>query len=218
MQTSPKAILFDLDGTLVDTAPDLAAALNYVLQKNNKKPLAYEVIRPIASDGSLGLLRLGFGINEKSEEFPALREQLLNYYQTHIADHSRLFEGMENVLDYLAQQNIAWGVVTNKPYQLSCELLAKLNLAQKTLCIIGGDSLPQRKPHPAPLLQAAKILNVSPEQCWYIGDARRDIDAGKNANMTTLVALWGYLHKEENPKSWQADFYIEKPLDLLQKI
>lgn len=209
-----KAVLFDLDGTLVDTAPDLAHALNYVLISQNKNPLSLSEIRPIASDGALGLLQLGFGIDKNNPEYISFREKLLQYYTDHIADDSRLFSGMENFLMRLESKKIPWGIVTNKPANLTEKLLKKLNLFDRTPCIVSGDTLSERKPHPAPLIYAAKILKISPTDCCYIGDAERDIQAAKAANMYAIAALYGYIHQDAKPELWQADQYISSSEDL----
>lgn len=209
-----KAILFDLDGTLVDTAPDLAHALNHVLISQHKNPLPLSDIRPIASDGALGLLQLGFGIDKNSPNYISFREKLLRYYENHIADDSKLFHGLENILLMLETKKIPWGIVTNKPANLTEKLLKKLNLFDRTPCIVSGDTLTERKPHPAPLIYAAKLLDRSPLDCCYIGDAERDIQAAKAANMYSIAALYGYIHQDAQPELWQADQYISSSEDL----
>ena len=209
-----KAVIFDLDGTLVDTAPDLAAALNYLLITHNKAPLDFDDIRHVASDGSLGLIKLGFGIHEKDPRYPILRKEFLHYYLNHIADRSVLFEGMDEILHFIESLQIPWGVVTNKPTDLTLKLLKALSLDKRTNCVVCGDTLKERKPHPEPLIYAAKLLNLKPEECCYIGDAERDVQASKAAKMTSIFASYGYLHADINPETMGADYIIQSPLDL----
>ncbi len=208
------AVLFDLDGTLVDTAPDLASALNRVLISENLAPLDFDEIRHVASDGAKGLLELGFHITEKDSRFPELRKRFIHFYLDHIADRSALFEGMEEILQYIEAKQVPWGVVTNKPTNLTTKLLQQLGLDKRTNCVICGDTLKERKPHPEPLLYAAKLLNVKPEECCYVGDAERDIQSANAANMTSVLAAYGYLHAEINLHEFHADYLIHSPLDL----
>jgi phosphoglycolate phosphatase len=210
------AVLFDLDGTLVDTAPDLAFALNTLMEEEGLHKLAYETIRPVASNGSLGLLQLGFGISAQHEDFALLQQRFIKLYQQNIARQTQLFDGMEAVLASIEKAKISWGIVTNKPAFLTDPLLDLLNLTQRAGCIVSGDTTPFSKPHPAPMFYACKLLNQLPEQCLYIGDAARDIEAGKNANMQTIAALYGYIAKDDNPDDWLADTSIEDPCDILQ--
>jgi 2-phosphoglycolate phosphatase len=211
-----RALLFDLDGTLADTAPDLAAALNHVLVQENHQPLPLTTIRQVASDGARGLLQLGFGIGEQHTDFQRLRADLLTYYATHIADHTTLFTGMEDILHRLETLSIPWGIVTNKPKKLTIALLEKLQLLPRAACVISGDSLPERKPHPAPLIYAAELLSLPPQTCCYVGDAERDIQAAKAAGMVSIAALYGYLHPETAPITWQADIYVHN-IDALHR-
>jgi len=210
------AVLFDLDGTLVDTAPDLAFALNTLLEQEGFSPLPYDDIRPVASHGSAGLLGLGFGINTDDKNYSPLQKRFLQLYQDNIARETALFEGMEEVLFALEQANIAWGVVTNKPAFLTEPLLEQLKLSHRAACIVSADTTPHTKPHPAPMFHACEIIQHQPEQCIYIGDAQRDIQAGKNANMQTVTALYGYLSEQDDPDSWLADIVINHPRDILQ--
>lgn len=210
------AILFDLDGTLVDTAPDLAFALNTLLEQEGYSALPYNEIRPVASHGSAGLLGLGFGISSKDKNYSPLQTRFLQLYQDNIARETALFEGMEDVLTALEKANIVWGVVTNKPAFLTEPLLEKLNLSHRAACIVSADTTPFTKPHPAPMLHACKIIKYQPEECLYIGDAQRDIEAGKNAKMQTVTALYGYLSDNDQPDNWQADSVIHHPHDILQ--
>lgn len=209
-----KAVLFDLDGTLVDTAPDLASALNYILVTHNRAPLDFDDIRHVASDGARGLIHLGFHINEKDPLFPELRNKLLHFYLNHVAERSVLFEGMEDILHFIESTHTPWGIVTNKPTNLTLKLLQALRLDKRTNCMVCGDTVKERKPHPEPLLYAAKLLNLDPKDCCYIGDAERDIEAAKAAKMTTIFASYGYVHKDIKPEVLGADYIIQSPLDL----
>lgn len=212
---SIKTVLFDLDGTLLDTAPDLAAALNTVLEENNRDPLPYETIRGVVSHGGIALIKLGFRIDEQDPEFEALRQRLLAIYRDNLSNLTRLFPGMEEVLERLEQNGRNWGIVTNKPAWLTEPLVADLGLLERAACVVSGDTLNERKPHPAPMLHACELAGSTPRQCVYIGDAQRDIEAGRNASMQTLVALFGYFLEDDRPHEWQADGLLEQPLDLL---
>lgn len=207
---------FDLDGTLVDTAPDLAYALNQVMEQEGRAPLPYASIREVASHGSAGLLGLGFGITTDNPEFASLQKRFVKVYQDNLTRESRLFEGMQKVIDKIDETGIKWGVITNKPQFLTEPLMTGLNLKQRAACIVSGDTTDQSKPHPAPMLHACKLVNVQPAQCVYIGDAERDIVAGRNAEMHTIAACYGYLSDDDRPENWQADAMINQPEELLQ--
>ena len=213
-----KAVLFDLDGTFADTAQDLAAALNYVLETNNKPTLSFEEIRPEVSNGGNALIKLGFQIELDHPEFDSYRQQLLDYYENNIATFTLPFEGMEQVLNYFKLNNISWGIVTNKPAWLTDPLMAALILPTQPECIISGDTLKTRKPDPGPLLHACEQINCSPNDTIYIGDAKRDIEAGQNAQMQTLVALFGYIGEDDNPLSWGATDMVKQPVDIIEWI
>ena len=208
-------VLFDLDGTLLDTAPDLAAALNTVLVENGREPLPYEAIRGVVSHGGMALIKLGFRLDESSPEFEPLRQRLLAIYRDNLSSRTRPFPGMTELLEQLEQSGLNWGVVTNKPAWLTEPLLQDLDLLERAACVVSGDTLDERKPHPAPMLLACQLAGSRPEHCVYIGDARRDIEAGRNANMHTLVALFGYFLDADKPHEWQADGMLETPRDLL---
>jgi N-acetyl-D-muramate 6-phosphate phosphatase len=203
-----KAVLFDLDGTLADTAPDLANALNQVLIENNKPPLTFEEIRPIVSHGGIALIRLGFNIEPDQPKFENYRNRLLTIYEQNICQHTVLFPGLDKLLLQLEQHNILWGVVTNKPDWLSKPLIKHLNLTHRIASLVCGNTLTERKPHPAPLLHACKEMNISPEQCIYIGDAARDIEAGKRAGMLTIAAAYGYIEDHDPAENWQAEHIV----------
>ena len=212
------AVLFDLDGTLVDTAPDLAFALNSLMVEEGLETLPYDTIRPVASHGSAGLLGLGFNISPDHDDYPSLQQRFLQLYQNNIARETALFEGMEEVITALENANITWGIVTNKPAFLTDPLVAKLNLAHRAGCVVSADTTPFSKPHPAPMLHACNLIQHAPKDCIYIGDAARDIEAGKNAIMRTVVALYGYLSDDDHPEKWHADASINHPRDILKWI
>ncbi len=215
---SVHTVLFDLDGTLLDTAPDLAFALNAVLVEQKREPLPFEQIRPWVSYGGMRLIKNGFQLSDDDPALEPLRQRFLTIYADHLADQTRLFPGMAEVLETLEKQGIQWGVVTNKPTWLTEPLLQQLGLTSRSVCNISGDTLPQRKPHPAPLLHACQLAQSTPEACVYVGDASRDIEAGQRAGMRTLVALYGYIEAQEKPAQWGATGMLQKPLDLLSWI
>lgn len=202
---SDHAVLFDLDGTLVDTARDLANALNYLLEQEGEKPLSFEEIRPHASHGTVALIRVGFGIDDSDSRFQRFRQAIIDRYLAHIADESVLFEGMTSVLEYLEEQGHPWGVVTNKPGFLTQPLMEQLELINRAAVVVSGDTLKQSKPDPAPLLYACEQIGSDPRTSIYIGDAERDISAGRAAGMHTITAHYGYIGENDSPTSWGAD-------------
>ncbi|HKJ07815.1 MAG TPA: phosphoglycolate phosphatase [Gammaproteobacteria bacterium] len=210
-----RAVLFDLDGTLLDTAPDLAYCLNELLAQTGRPRLGFEDIRPVVSHGGIGLIRLGFGLEPEHPPFAELRQRLLELYRENLARNTRLFPGMDAVLDELEDRGIQWGVVTNKPGWLTEPLLQALGLLERAASVVSGDTLPQRKPHPAPLLRACGETGCTAPQCVYVGDAERDILAGRTAGMHTVVALFGYIGADEDPRAWGADAVIAAPAELL---
>ncbi len=211
-------ILFDLDGTLVDTAPDLGHALNLQLIKHGKPPLAHEKIRPYASHGSRGLIGLGFGITPKDDNFIAMRDEYLSIYDTVFTRSPVLLEGIAELLQVIESKQLNWGIVTNKPRRFTQGLIESMGLHQRAACVVSGDDAPQPKPSPATLLLACSQVGVRPEQCIYVGDAERDIQAGKSAGMKTAVALFGYIDVTDKPEEWGADALIDVPNDLLKII
>lgn len=215
---SIKAVLFDLDGTLIDTAPDLAAALNQILVEEEMEPLALEVIRPHVSQGALALIKLGFDAVRKEPEIEPLRLRFLDYYSAHIADHSRLFDGFEAVLNTLENKAIIWGIVTNKPAWLTEPLLQKLELDKRSAVTISADTTAQKKPHPLPLTTAAERINVDCHECLYIGDDPRDVQAGNAAKMITVIAKYGYISENTDLELWQAQHQIDHPHQILDLI
>ncbi len=211
-----RAVLFDLDGTLVDTAPDLGYALNLQRGVHGLPPLPDEVIRPQASHGARGLLMLGFGINPEDSGFNPMRQEFLQLYADNLCKHSRLFDGMAELLAELEARKMPWGVVTNKPARFTEPLLSLLDLAERTACIVSGDTCPEPKPHPGPLLHACSLLNIPAEQCLYVGDAERDVEAARNAGMPCVIAHYGYLGENDDPQSWGAAGFIQQPQELLK--
>jgi len=215
MTTSIKTVLFDLDGTLADTAPDLAYALNQTLEQHGRQKLPFETIRPVVSHGGVALIKLGFSIEPDHPEFEILRQQLLHVYINNIANQTTLFDGMHELLQQLEQRDILWGVVTNKPSWLTDPLMDALHLSERAICIVSGDTLNERKPHPAPVLYACEQAGSQPYECLYVGDAQRDIEAGNRAGLKTLAALFGYIEENDDPTLWQADALINSPLEVL---
>ncbi len=211
-----RAVLFDLDGTLLDTAPDLGAATNHVLRSIGKAPLSNEVIYQTASDGALALIKAGLTDEEQAHfDLTPLRESLLAYYSDHLYVGTRPYEGMPTVIEWLNANQIKWGIVTNKPGFLTEPLMAQVIDLPGCSVIVSADTLPVRKPHPEPLWHACHQIGISAQDCLYVGDHIRDIQAGKNAGMITAIAEWGYISVEENLTSWNADITLSKPLDLL---
>jgi phosphoglycolate phosphatase len=209
-------VLFDLDGTLADTAPDLANALNALLVENGRAPLPYDAIRPIASNGSPGLIKLGFGISTSHPDYETLRKRFLDIYNGSLCHKTALFPGMTEVLTELGRRGIMWGVVTNKPAFLTEPLMRSLNPMPAPACIVSGDSTANRKPHPEPMLHACKCTGRAPAECVFVGDAERDIQAGRDAGMRTLIAMFGYIGEDETPDTWGADGKIHSPQELLE--
>jgi phosphoglycolate phosphatase len=212
----PRAVLFDLDGTLADTAPDLAAALNRIRVMRGLAPAPYELLRPVASAGARGLIGAAFGLKPDDEGYEELRIAFLDNYESTIAAESCLFDGIAPLLDGLEEQGIAWGIVTNKAARFTDLLVPQIGLGHAG-CVISGDTTSHSKPHPAPLLEAARRLSLVPTECWYIGDDLRDVQAGRAAGMTTVAAAWGYCGNVE-PSGWGADALIASPLEILELI
>lgn len=209
----PKAILFDLDGTLADTAPDLAGAVNQLRISRGLLPTDYELLRPVASAGARGLIGVAFGVTPQDTNYIELRDEFLQNYEAAIAVNSRLFDGIAELLLGLQEKRIVWGIVTNKIAHLTDQLVPKIGL-DHAACVISGDTTAHPKPHPAPLFEAAKRINVSAEHCWYVGDDLRDIQAGQAAGMTTIAAAWGYCG-EVAPATWNANALVQSPQQLL---
>jgi len=210
-----RGVLLDLDGTLLDTAPDMAEALNRLLVDEGLQELPFERIRPHVSHGAPRLLRLAFGEPELTR-YQDLRRRFLDFYRAGLAEHTRMFDGFEGVLNALEAAGLRWGIVTNKPGWLTLPLLEELGLAARSGCIVSGDTLAERKPHPMPLLHAAALLGLAPQECVYVGDAERDVQAARNAGMIPLVAGFGYFDAGEDPAAWHPDAVFGRPADLLE--
>jgi N-acetyl-D-muramate 6-phosphate phosphatase len=216
MNTAPRntrAVLLDLDGTLLDTAPDMVAALNELLREKGHAPLPFEEVRQLVSHGALALVRLGFP-HTPDLALEELRAHYLGIYRGCLAARTRPYDGVAAALERLESAGIAWGVVTNKPGWLTEPLLEQLGLRARAGVVVSGDTLPERKPHPAPLLHAARTLDVPPSQCIYIGDAERDVLAARAAGMEVFVAMFGYIPQNELPLTWPASGWLESPREL----
>jgi len=209
-----RGVLFDLDGTLLDTARDMAEALNRVRAVEGLECLPFDRIRPLVSHGAPRMIKFGFGELEPAR-YESLRTQFLDFYRAALAVHTRLFAGFDRVLDHLERSGLRWGVVTNKPGWLAVPLLAELELASRCGCVVAGDTLAERKPHPLPLLHAACLLGLEPRDCVYVGDAERDVQAARNAGMIPLVAGFGYLGDGEDPAAWQPEAIFAHPEELI---
>lgn len=218
MTNPTQGVLFDLDGTLIDTAPDMVAALNAVLAEEKQAPVALEIARDFVSHGSAALIKLGFGQEQNSSDYQRRINRFLSNYRDCLSAGSALFAGMDELLMKLEQDNITWGVVTNKPAWLTDPLMDELDLTHRAACIISGDSVSERKPHPLPMFTAANIAGIDPAHCLYLGDADRDIAAGNAAGMMTLVANWGYIDASQQPEQWGADGFLDAPEDCYQWI
>ena len=210
-----KAVLFDLDGTFANTAPDLAAALNHTRATRNLPPMPLGIIRPQASHGSRGLLKLGFDIEPDAPGYDTLRDLFLDYYERNICVHTRLFAGMAELVAALEQRNVAWGIVTNKPHRYTVPLMQALGYAERAACLISGDTCAHAKPHPEPMLKACELIGVTPEQCLYLGDDLRDMQAANAAAMRGIIAGYGYISNDAQLASWGAHGIIDTPAELL---
>ena len=213
-----RAVLFDLDGTLADTAPDLGRALNRLRAEHGLAPLPIEVMRARASSGARGLVKAGFGSTPESEGYDALRDRFLELYAENLCVDTRLFDGVPELLSTLEARPLPWGIVTNKAKRFTEPLLRTLAVGHRAACIVSGDSTPHVKPHPAPLLLAASLLSLPPADCIYVGDDLRDVQAARAAGMRFAAAGWGYLGDGGDPNAWDADAVASRPgevLDLL---
>ena len=209
------AVLFDLDGTIADTAPDLGFALNRLLERYDRPTLPIELLRPQASHGARGLLQTGFGVRPNDPFYDELRDEFLGLYRENLCRNTVLFPGVQELLTELEKRELPWGIVTNKPKRFTDPLLEQLHLSQRAACVVSGDSYARPKPFPDPMLGAAKELKIVPEQIVYVGDDERDMQAGLAAGMRVVVALYGYLGSENHPDTWQAHAKITHPGELI---
>jgi 2-phosphoglycolate phosphatase len=215
MAPALRAVLFDLDGTLLDTAPDMVGALNTLLSEQALAPLPYESVRNTVSHGAARVIKLGFP-EVDPQHFEVLQRRFLDIYRGSLSRQTTLFAGMPEVLETLDEWHIKSGIVTNKPAWLTDPLLEEMGLRARFACVVSGDSVAQRKPHPLPLLHAAMLAEVAPGECVYVGDAERDVQAAHAAAMPALVANYGYLRADEDSTTWGGDGYLNQPLDLLE--
>jgi len=209
------AALFDLDGTLLDTAPDLADTLNQMRVGKHLPPLELSAFRSAVSQGLVALMKVAFNLTPKHPDYPILARELLTRYEHCLGRPARPFPGILELLSELEDRHILWGIVTNRTTQLAIPLLESLNLKQRACCIVGGDTTPYPKPNPEPLFYACREIQVSPATCIYIGDAERDIQAGKAAGMKTIAVLFGYIDDIDTPHEWKADHYVQQVDEIL---
>ncbi|HEX2543221.1 MAG TPA: phosphoglycolate phosphatase [Caldimonas sp.] len=215
MRARVAAVLFDLDGTLIDSAPDLAGACNDMRRERGLPALPYESLRAMVGSGARGMVGAGFGLTPDEPGYLELRDEFLRRYEARMTQETRVFAEVLPVLDALRARGLPWGIVTNKASRFAEPLVAWLDFGGSVAALVCGDTTPNAKPHPAPLLEAARRLQVSPADCVYVGDDRRDVDAGRAAGMRTVAAGWGYLGSGERPAAWGADAVIERADELL---
>lgn len=210
-----RAVLFDLDGTLIDSAPDLAGAANTLRASHGLPPLPYEQLRPMVGAGARGMVGVAFGVAPGDERFEPLRDAFLAHYEQGLLDRTRVFEGVHALLAGLESAGLAWGIVTNKAQRFALPVAQGLGLSPRAGALVCGDTTPHAKPHPEPLWEAARRLGHAPQDCLYVGDDLRDIQAGRAAGMATIVAAWGYLGQGDSIDRWGADAIIDRPDALL---
>jgi len=206
-----RAVLFDFDGTLADTAPDLGNALNRMLAARSRPPLPLETLRPLSSEGARGMLKIGFNKHPGDADYDTLRNEYLDIYEAHMLCDTRLFDGIDQVLDTLAARAIPWGIVTNKLERFALPLISQMGLTARAGCVIGGDTTARAKPAPDPLLEGARRIRATPAQCLHVGDDLRDVQAAHAAGMEPVVARYGYPGNEEPPEQWGAAIHIQHP-------
>jgi N-acetyl-D-muramate 6-phosphate phosphatase len=212
---TPQAIFFDLDGTLIDSAPDLAAAADKLRTDRSLPSIAYERYRPMAGAGARGMLGIAFEMKPDHSDYEGFREEFYVNYESCLTERTFAFDGIASLLDAIRQQRMIWGIVTNKSKRFTNPLVAQMALLQGAAAVISGDSTPHTKPHPEPVLAAARMAGVDPAKCWYVGDDRRDIESGRAAGMATVAAHWGYLG-EHAVSEWGADAIAHQPQDILR--
>ena len=216
MTRVPRAVLFDLDGTLIDSAPDLAAAGNEMREARGLAPLPYEAFRPLVGSGARGMLGIAMQVGPDDEAFIPLRDEFLQRYEARMTRETRVFPDMHPVLDMLQAMQMPWGIVTNKAARFAEPLLHALGLHGRAATLVCGDTTARAKPHPDPLLEAARRVGLAPQRCVYVGDDLRDVQAGRAAGMGTVVAAWGYLGLGDAIEAWGADHIIHSPAELLK--
>jgi N-acetyl-D-muramate 6-phosphate phosphatase len=212
-----RAVLFDLDGTFADTAPDLSYALNQMRVARGLPLVPEEKTRPVTSSGARGLLGAGFGITPGHADFPAMREEFLNLYEANLCRTTRLFDGMADLILALEVRGLTWGIVTNKAERFAQPLMRLLGYSARAACVIGGDTTGRMKPHPDPLYAAARAIQVTAEDCVYVGDDERDIQAGRAAGMKTIAVCYGYLNGSD-PAAWGADNVVVHPMEIIKLV
>lgn len=215
---SIQAVLFDLDGTLADTAPDLALALNNLLIKHNKPIFPLDALRPFASHGSSAFVKMGFGENLSEADFQTLRKAYLAEYELCFDQKTVLFDQIDEMLKTIYSKGLVWGIITNKPMLFTDKLVPKLGFTVPPSVVVSADTTSEPKPSTKPMFYACDKINIAPENCLYVGDAQRDIQAGRNANMKTVLVNWGYIADTDEPELWGADFTIDNPMQLIDII
>ena len=213
-----QAILFDLDGTLIDSAPDLGAAADQMRVVRGLPSLPMADYRPFAGSGARGMLRVAFGLHPEDEQFPVMREEFFQNYERRMTQDTTVFDGVSEMLTNIVTRQLQWGVVTNKSKRFTEPLSRQMSLFATAGAVVSGDTTPHAKPHPEPLFEAARRIGVAPESCVYVGDDERDILAGKAAGMYTVAAVYGYLGEKQSVAHWQADDVIESPHELLKRL
>jgi N-acetyl-D-muramate 6-phosphate phosphatase len=215
MTINCRAVLFDLDGTLIDSAPDLAGAANDMRVARGLSPLPYAQLRPMVGSGARGMVGRAFDVAPGDAEFESLRDEFLSRYEERMAHETRVFESMAPVLEHLQSRGMPWGIVTNKATRFSEPLVAAMGLQERAATLVCGDTTAHAKPHPAPLIEAARRMGLAAADCIYVGDDLRDVQAGRAAGMATVAAAWGYLGEGESIEAWGADYIIQSPGELL---
>ncbi|WP_299178217.1 HAD-IA family hydrolase [uncultured Neptuniibacter sp.] len=214
MHAKPASVLFDLDGTLIDTAPDFHWVINQLLQEEGRTRIDFDFLRRYVSNGARAMIAAAFDLEEDDSDFPRLHQRMLEIYLEHLAVDSSLFPGLQDCLHWLQQHEIPWGVVTNKPERFTLPVMQGLAIDEQASSIICPDHVTHKKPHPESLLLACQQINCSPENSIYVGDHLRDIEAGKRAGMITIAATYGYIDEDEDPQTWDADHYISCATEL----
>lgn len=207
----PQAVLFDLDGTFADTAPDLGAALNALRAELGLAPVELSLLRPYTSQGVRGMLGAGLGLKPEHPDYPVHHRRFLDHYQRALCVHTRLFDGIAALVDSVEQRRLRWGIVTNKSQRFTLPLMQQLGYARRAACLVSGDSSPRTKPHPHPLHLACAVAGCQPQRTLYVGDDRRDIDAGRAAGMITVAVRYGYLGDGGRIEDWGADHLVDHP-------